>query len=1038
MGNACPARKSLDGSSREKISMQTVKERGYVVLFNKVYNLKDYVRKHPGGQDILLSVFGRDATVEFETMRHSPQALDEVSHLLIGSLNVALTEDGSSESPSGRKLCLTGGRQNSRPDVAGNTWWNVDVRGFLPSMDPVKTLPPPWDAVISLCEILPSVTIQRSWTHVVLDLPSTMDGVNEALEELTEGKLECLHSALGYVCLAYVRSVVDVYEKNEKNVACNIVGTFEETTKVPDWLAAPYLAVSRRVDRQPMLDYAGCVLNNWERLDPNGPIKPSNVRLLRRFTGLIDEEWFFKTHIIIESEGGHVAGALKSISAAMRDNDLHNLLQELHLLEEALWRLASVCLPIMFARSPQDHKLLCEPFMFFSRLRPYITSVTMEMCGQRYSLSGPSGAMSTILPAVDALLGIRNTSAELREAVKRFEGYVPKEHRQFLDGLRNAPSSVRSFIKAGKATLEENMWDALAGAYNACISRVLDFRWRHWSFVEQFIIRPSTATGPMNPSVCPMAASADSSIESQWSSHNSMMGTGGTTFDYLQQHISDSQAARITLGPKGEAPARQESVRASISAEHANLPVFGDVTNDHLWDPTGPNGFVTNRCGNLPGWGPGFVGPLPGCSALMELAAIIPNLCFSHIYSEDPDAPAIDHPFVLRCNAKRAELVALVSRSGGEPAPVARLRLADLEHTWMLLCNVSSAYKAIEIPGSLQEMSGEKCPVTALSGTCPVQPKPAKTEDWLESIVRQVASIVGRPWNGTPEYAELVLNNWYVSPNDLGSEEEVFVIDRQTIQQVHPVCRFLALPDEEWHRKLHILLEAEGGRAVAAAYRSLRAALPARDNDGVGTALNQLAADINSLTEFQRDQFNQKDCRGEALMLSRLRKYSYPDLQMEELAVWIYTEGSSPLLPALHAILGLRKLDGISGPLQEHWQSQGRLCMAESHRQFLDCLENGLSVRAYCLQVWRYLPVEAIAALEDAFNNCIEALLRYCSVRQRFVSRVLPGVGHIQTLSAKQENVVRAGRLALLQMRRVADAQRMQLANEAMAGLLPT
>ena len=26
-------------------------------------------------------------------------------------------------------------------------------------------------------------------------------------------------------------------------------------------------------------------------------------------------------------------------------------------------------------------------------------------------------------------------------------------------------------------------------------------------------------------------------------------------------------------------------------------------------------------------------------------------------------------------------------------------------------------------------------------------------------------------------------------------------------------------------------------------------------------------------------------------MISRLRKYSYPDLQMEELAVWIYTEG---------------------------------------------------------------------------------------------------------------------------------------------------
>lgn len=49
---------------------------------------------------------------------------------------------------------------------------------------------------------------------------------------------------------------------------------------------------------------------------------------------------------------------------------------------------------------------------------------------QQLHLHGPSGAMSSILPAVDALLGIRNTSAELREAVKKFEDYVPKEHRR--------------------------------------------------------------------------------------------------------------------------------------------------------------------------------------------------------------------------------------------------------------------------------------------------------------------------------------------------------------------------------------------------------------------------------------------------------------------------------------------------------------------------------------------------------------------------------------------------------------------------------
>ena len=34
--------------------------------------------KHPGGQDILLGVLGRDATVEFETMRHSQIALKQL------------------------------------------------------------------------------------------------------------------------------------------------------------------------------------------------------------------------------------------------------------------------------------------------------------------------------------------------------------------------------------------------------------------------------------------------------------------------------------------------------------------------------------------------------------------------------------------------------------------------------------------------------------------------------------------------------------------------------------------------------------------------------------------------------------------------------------------------------------------------------------------------------------------------------------------------------------------------------------------------
>lgn len=41
-----------------------------------------YMAKHPGGQDILLGVAGRDASVEFETMRHSAIALEQLERRL--------------------------------------------------------------------------------------------------------------------------------------------------------------------------------------------------------------------------------------------------------------------------------------------------------------------------------------------------------------------------------------------------------------------------------------------------------------------------------------------------------------------------------------------------------------------------------------------------------------------------------------------------------------------------------------------------------------------------------------------------------------------------------------------------------------------------------------------------------------------------------------------------------------------------------------------------------------------------------------------
>lgn len=125
----------------------------------------------------------------------------------------------------------------------------------------------------------------------------------------------------------------------------------------------------------------------WSRVaapqvDRTGPISMANVRLLNRFTGLVDEEWFFKTHIIIESEAAAVVHALQRGLEALGGGapaapggaappgsgapDPEALLLSLRALEGALWRVARVCLPIMFERA-EGQGALCDYSMFYNR-----------------------------------------------------------------------------------------------------------------------------------------------------------------------------------------------------------------------------------------------------------------------------------------------------------------------------------------------------------------------------------------------------------------------------------------------------------------------------------------------------------------------------------------------------------------------------------------------------------------------------------------------------------------------------------------------
>jgi len=58
----------------------------WVVMNAKVYDLTPFVREHPGGEEVLLDVAGKDATTCFDSIGHSAEAQLRREKYMIGEL----------------------------------------------------------------------------------------------------------------------------------------------------------------------------------------------------------------------------------------------------------------------------------------------------------------------------------------------------------------------------------------------------------------------------------------------------------------------------------------------------------------------------------------------------------------------------------------------------------------------------------------------------------------------------------------------------------------------------------------------------------------------------------------------------------------------------------------------------------------------------------------------------------------------------------------------------------------------------------------
>jgi indoleamine 2,3-dioxygenase len=107
------------------------------------------------------------------------------------------------------------------------------------------------------------------------------------------------------------------------------------------------------------------------------------------------------------------------------------------------------------------------------------------------SFRGESGANDSMIPLCDNLLQITMPDTPLTDILRDFRQYRPGNHRAFLEAVKDAADTVGLQHYALRDP-------ASSGLYLRALDQVRDFRWRHWCFTREYILKHTThptATG---------------------------------------------------------------------------------------------------------------------------------------------------------------------------------------------------------------------------------------------------------------------------------------------------------------------------------------------------------------------------------------------------------------------------------------------------------------------------------------------------------------------------------------------------------------
>lgn len=345
----------------------------------------------------------------------------------------------------------------------------------------------------------------------------TSGRVRRFLEKIPEIKIE---NHLGTLDDAQLRMLMVHYSFI---VQAYVWGEPEAPAKLPRNLAVPYCKLADKIGQFPLLPYTSYTLDNWAKLEQDKGVTLDNIYAIQNFYDGVDENWFILVHVEIEAKAGPALAAIPALLEAAGKKDAKGVAAGLKTVLAAWQKINPV-----FDRMIEK----CDPYIYYHRVRPYIHGWkgnpalpdglvyegVEKYGGKGQSFRGQTGSQSSIVPVMDALMGIGHENDPLREYLDELHAYRPPLHRAFIEEVQKR-SNLRAFV-AGSSDA------ALVTLYNDIVTMVEKFRTKHLEYAASYIHKQARdAEG--NPTD---------------------IGTGGTPFmKYLKKHRDESGAHLLPL-----------------------------------------------------------------------------------------------------------------------------------------------------------------------------------------------------------------------------------------------------------------------------------------------------------------------------------------------------------------------------------------------------------------------------------------------------------------------------------------------------------